>query len=279
MASSDLFPYDRWNSQLPLLSEKYKHANPYPHIVLEGFLEKEAAVQAMNEFPKTHDSSWTQYKHFNENKIGKSKREEFPPLIGKVVDEFNSSRFLEFLSRLSGIPGLIADPLLEGGGMHQTERGGFLNIHADFRAHYHHPWRRRLNLILYLNDPWEEEWNGALELWDKEMKNCVEKVAPFLNRALVFNTDAYSFHGTPDRLACPEGTARKSLALYYYSPEEIRPKIKPTRYLARPGDKWKAPLIWLDNQALHLYSIFKSKFGLTDQFISRILGAFGPRKK
>ncbi|HUO56903.1 MAG TPA: 2OG-Fe(II) oxygenase [bacterium] len=277
--SQELFPYSRWNSQIPQLRPQYRSAKPYPHIVLKNLLEDEVAQKAMNEFPKPTDTNWIQYKHFNERKLGKSKREEFPPLLGRLVDEFNSKEFLRFLTDLTGIENLLADPMLDGGGMHQSGPGGFLNIHADFTTHHYQPWRRRINLILYLNEGWLAEWNGNLEIWDKEMKNCVEKVVPVLNTAIIFNTDEHSHHGLPDKIKCPEGMTRKSLALYYYTQlEDSSYKPISTNYQARPGDGWRAPFIWLDKKFVHGYSVLKTRLGLSDDFASKILGFFGGRK-
>ena len=281
MASTDrLFPYDRWNAKLPEISRDYQRGEPFPHYVFENFLEKNTARRVMEEFPKPHDTSWIQYKHYNEKKLGKSKREEFPPFLGRLADEFNSPEFTGFLSKLSGISGLMADPLLEGGGMHQSGAGGFLNIHADFTVnHYQKNWRRRLNLILYLNEGWREEWNGSLELWDKDMRRCERKVIPELNRAIVFNTGETSHHGFPDRLQCPPSVTRKSLALYYYTlQEDPHYRAKSTNYRARPGEEWKIPFIWTDKKILHLYSIAKSRLGLSDDFASKILGWFSKDK-
>jgi len=47
------------------------------------------------------------------------------------------------------------------------------------------------------------------------MKTKQREVQPLFNRAVVFNTDADSFHGHPDPLLAPEGVFRRSIALYY----------------------------------------------------------------
>jgi len=188
---------------------------------------------------------------------------------------------LAWLSELTGIEGLVSDDTLEGGGLHQSPRGGFLNVHADFTMHHHHKnWRRRINLILYLNEGWQEEWGGSIELWDREMKRCEARVAPLLNHALIFNTDQHSFHGFPDRLSCPEGVSRKSLALYYYTPEvNVKTAGKSTNYRARPSDgRLEAALIWADKQAVNLYSRVKETFGLSDDLASRVLGLLSRKK-
>lgn len=269
-----LFPYWKWRAQLGALAKQYRENHPVPHVFLADFLEPAIATEMAKEFPDPGSDAWIHYQHQNENKLGMMKREQFPPQLGEAVEELNSPAFLQWLSRLTGIPDLRADPILEGGGLHQSGRGGFLNIHTDFsHHHYHQNWRRRVNLILYLNPEWHEEWGGAIELWDSQMQRCVTKFPPLLNRALIFNTDERSFHGFPEPLACPEGAFRKSLALYYYT-EENRPRIIPrsTNYRARPEDgRGKALMIWLDKQAVAVYSRAKIRLGLSDDFASRVL--------
>jgi len=276
-----LFDYQRWNERLVALSRQYRANQPFPHLHLEDFLEPAVARELMEEFPQPDSHAWIQYKHQNENKMGLPKRELFPRRIGQVVDELNSPEFLAWLSELTGIEGLVSDDTLEGGGLHQSSRGGFLNVHADFTVHHHHNnWRRRINLILYLNEGWQADWGGAIELWDRTMSRCEARVVPLLNHALIFNTHEHSFHGFPDRLTCPEGVSRKSLALYYYTPEvHVKVAGKSTNYRARPSDgPLDAAMIWADKQAVNLYSRVKETFGLSDDFASRVLG-FLSRKK
>jgi len=176
---------------------------------------------------------------------------------------------------------LIPDPSLEGGGLHQSGRGGFLNVHTDFSMHhYQKNWRRRVNVIVYLNPAWQDQWGGAIEFWEKGMQRCAAKYSPLLNHAVIFTTDERSLHGFPDPLRCPEGVARKSLAFYYYTVEEhAKASSHSTDYFARPGDTWKEKLlIWTDKKAVDLYSRAKARLGFSDEFASRILG-FLSRKK
>src|ERR1700675_4651364 len=157
-ASAHPFPYSRWKPLVRQLARKYQAATPFPHIHLNGFLEPEKAEAMASEFPDVRSTTWIHYKHANEKKSGLNKRELFPPCIGEVVDELNSRSFVTWLSELTGIPALLADPSLEGGGLHQAGRGGFLNVHSDFSVHHYRPkWRRRVNLIVYLNPDWQKE--------------------------------------------------------------------------------------------------------------------------
>jgi hypothetical protein len=175
----------------------------------------------------------------------------------------------------------MADPMLEGGGLHQSGPGGYLNVHTDFSMHHFHTnWHRRVNLILYLNPGWHEEWGGSLELWEAKMARCGAKYSPLLNHALIFTTDERSLHGFPDPLTCPLGESRKSVALYYYTLEAgKKPTVHSTDYFARPQDGWaKASMIWLDKKAVDIYSRAKARFGFSDEFASKILGFLSKKK-
>lgn len=277
-----LFPYSRWTADLPFLSNEYQQNDPIPHIFLRDFLELPVALDIAEEFPAPDTDAWTHYQHHNENKLGMAKRECFPTELGAVVDELNSPEFVNWLSELTGIRDLMADPMLEGGGLHQSGRGGFLNVHTDFsNHHYHKNWRRRVNLILYLNEGWQEQWGGSIELWDGSMHHCVAKYLPLLNNALIFNTDDRSYHGFPEALRCPEGESRKSLALYYYTVDRSEhAPIRSTNYRARPSDSlWDSAMIWLDKQAVDLYSRAKVRFGFSDEFASKVLGLLSRKEK
>ena len=276
-----VFAHEHWASQLPALAPRYQGAQPFPNIQLQDFLEAEALARAIREFPAPADPAWIHYKHYNENKVGMTRLDLFPPSLRHIVEELNSPAFVKWLSQLTGIEGLIADPALDGGGMHQSARGGFLNVHADFTVHHHHPdWRRRVNLIVYLNPEWKEEWGGAIELWDEGMKRCVSKMLPLANRALIFNTGETSYHGFPDALRCPEDVTRKSIALYYYTVETARDYVpKSTDYRARPSDSSsKAAMIWFDKKMVSGYSKVKSALGLSDDFAGKILRVFSRKK-
>jgi hypothetical protein len=47
-----------------------------------------------------------------------------------------------------------------------------------------------MNVIIYLNRDWREDYNGSLELWSRDMKHAVQRIAPRWNRCVIFNTDA-----------------------------------------------------------------------------------------
>ena len=59
------------------------------------------------------------------------------------------------MSRLSGIPDLLLDPKMFGGGTHENRHGQELDPHIDFNYAEEHGLHRRLNLIVYLNKDWK----------------------------------------------------------------------------------------------------------------------------
>jgi hypothetical protein len=220
--------------------DQYAGAAPFPHVVFDAFLPQDVVSRLVDEFPAPTSRTWVHDMRRSErNKFQLGDENELPPFTRQVVWAFNSAVFLRFLTELTGIEGLIADPSLWGGGLHQTRRGGWLAVHADF---HHHPvldLDRRLNVLVFLNPTWREEWGGALELWARDMSTCVRRFLPVLNRCVIFSTTDWSFHGHPEPLDSPDDVARRSLALYYYSngrpPAEVVSRWNTTLFRRRLG--------------------------------------------
>jgi len=226
----------------PSLRQSYERAEPYPHVVIDGLFDTDLLHQLIAHFPDPKQAKWQKFDDQKQLKLASSRDETFDPVCRMFLYHLNSAPFLEFLSDLTGIPGLIADSYFSGGGMHQIERGGKLAIHADFNKHPTTGLDRRLNVLLYLNENWHDEYGGHFELWDRSMHHCVKKVAPEFNRLVVFSTTDFSFHGHPDPLNCPPEVTRKSLALYYYTNGRPASEVSgrhSTQFKARPGEKFQ----------------------------------------
>ncbi len=199
------------------LAKEYQNASPFPHIIIDNFFPDEILEQVLEEFPSANQINWYRYNSPNERKLACRKEEEFGNKTLHFIHLLNSSIFMEFLEKLTGIEHLIPDQNLEGGGLHQIMPGGLLKIHADFNLHPCTKLNRRLNVLIYLNKDWKEEYGGHFELWDKQMKKCEVKVLPVFNRMAIFSTTSTSYHGHPNPLTCLEGMSRKSIAMYYYT--------------------------------------------------------------
>jgi hypothetical protein len=200
------------------LAAQYSDAQPFPHIALDGLFDDAALDAVLAEFPAPEAMKWMRFDNPLEKKLGFFyETGTLSDTVRRFLDAMNSFEMLLWLEALTGIDGLIPDPYFGGGGLHQIEPGGFLKVHADFNVHPKLKLDRRLNMLIYLNRNWREEWGGHLELWDREGRGCVERVLPVFNRTVVFSTSDTSYHGHPHPLTSPPGVTRKSVSLYYYT--------------------------------------------------------------
>jgi hypothetical protein len=216
----------------------YPSADPFPHTVIDDFLPNDLAERLSEEFPDPTKIDWKRQENPRSKKLSTEVLDGVNSFTYQLLNHFNSPSTLKFLERLTGIKGLVPDPYFVGGGLHQIERDGYLKIHADFNMHPTLKLDRRINLLLYMNKDWKEEYGGHLELWDRTMSTCIKKVLPIFNRCVVFNTLDWAYHGHPEPLTCPPGWTRKSLALYYYTngrPPEEKSAEHGTLYKSRPG--------------------------------------------
>ena len=222
------------------LREQYCAAAPFPHVVIDDLFPEEILEVITNEFPRPGEIDWNEFANREEKKLASTAESQMSDATRFFLYQLNSSTFIDFLETLTGIDGLIPDPHFWGGGLHQIKRGGYLKIHADFNRHEKLRLDRRLNLLLYLNQDWKEEYGGHLELWNRDMSRCEKRVLPIFNRCVIFNITDYAYHGHPEPLACPTAQTRKSLALYYYSsgrPTEEASDEHGTLFKKRPNEK------------------------------------------
>jgi Rps23 Pro-64 3,4-dihydroxylase Tpa1-like proline 4-hydroxylase len=152
--------------------DQYSSAKPFPHIVLDNFLGEEILDRCLCEFP-SRSSSHAAYDRAQEKGKYEFKPETLSAPLRSLFYSFNSAPFILFLENLTGIRGLVPDPYFSGGGFHEVVSGGHLDIHADFNHQQVLNLERRLNVLIYLNRDWREEYGGCLEMWDLAMRSCV----------------------------------------------------------------------------------------------------------
>jgi 2-oxoglutarate-Fe(II)-dependent oxygenase superfamily protein len=200
------------------LHELYAAAEPFPHVVLDQLFANEVLDGVLREFPAPNQMQWMKFDNLLEKKLGYFyEKSAISKPVRDFLNDMNSFEMLLWLEALTGIGGLIPDPYFGGGGLHQIEPGGFLKVHADFNIHPKLKLDRRLNMLIYLNKDWKEEYGGHLELWDRDGKTCRKRILPIFNRTVVFSTTDTSYHGHPHPLTSPPGVTRKSVSLYYYT--------------------------------------------------------------
>jgi hypothetical protein len=230
------------------LREQFSRASPFPFVKIDNFLDPAFAAKAADQFPSFEQAigQGKSFKTVNERrKVQVTDSSLFPPAVGQLNEALASNAFLVDLSYVTGIPNLLADEQLLGGGMHVTGPGGRLDVHVDFNYLPERKLHRRVNLLLYLNRVWEERWGGHLQLWDRDVKSCLQVFAPVLNRCIIFETSNISFHGVmPVTHHAP--FARLSFAAYYYTreaPANWEGTVHSTVFKARPEERLRGYLL------------------------------------
>lgn len=224
------------------LSKDNLSEDPVPNFCLDNFLDPDFADEVYDAFPSYEEALkvGVQFKAVNEKyKVQVTDPKHFPKPILELHELLASDDFVAKVGNMLSIPNLLADPDLQGGGIHETNSGGHLDVHIDFNYVKQKKWHRRVNILLYFNKQWKEEYGGYFELWDKDVKNRKHHFAPAFNRACGFATGDTSWHGvTP--ITCPTDMMRKSFAVYYYTkeaPEGWNGSMHSTIFKARP-EEW-----------------------------------------
>jgi hypothetical protein len=224
------------------LRKTYQDADPFPHIAIDDFLPDEILERCLAEFPTDTSGVTDTYDRKQERFKRAFTPDVLPPFSRNLFYAFNSRPFIQVVENICGIQGLIPDPFFEGGGYHELTQGGHLSVHADFNYHQRLHVERRINVLIYLNKDWKDEYGAQLELWDDDMKSRVKSYVPAFNRCVIFNTTSDSNHGNPQPVNHPEGTSRRSIALYYYTATWNNTKRKhTTHFRVRPGETNDAP--------------------------------------
>jgi len=210
------------------LHEEFITNEPYNHIIIDNLFNAEIANNIYESLPDYNsDKIDANYNNPIERKKTIQNWTTFNATIYKVMSYFVGTEFTQYMRILTGQKNLEADYGLHGGGIHMHGNGDYLNVHYDYDIHPKLKKQRKLNIITYFTPDWKEEWNGHLELWSHDVKNnqpkeCVKRVLPKFNRSIIFDTTQNSWHGLPIPLNTPAGVLRRSLAVYYVIPTDIK---------------------------------------------------------
>lgn len=229
------------DQRLDSLAAAFQRRDPFRYAVIEDFFTPATAQALLDQFPPFERGNARNENGEIGNKATVERIRELGPAYAALDALVQSPEFLARLSRLTGIADLRYDPWYFGGGTHENRNGQDLDAHVDFNRHPVEPWHRRLNLIVYLNPRWDEEWGGALELHSdpRAADDRITRVLPLFNRGVIFETTEWSWHGF-GRIRVPEehaGTTRRSIALYFYTTERPAEELAPTHatiYVERP---------------------------------------------
>jgi len=216
------------------LNDQFCNSKPFRHFIIEDFLNPELANSLFHHFPNV-DIMKTHYKGVNEKKSEHSDFKVLDPCFSQLHAALSSEEFISCLHDITKIDSLqVIDDRL-GYGLHQGADQSFLDIHLDYNIHPLKKLYRKLNLIFFLNPEWENDWGGHLELWDANVKNCIQSIAPTFNRCALFECSDISYHGYR-KINVPEGVTRKSFYQYYFIPVPHHTFYHDTIFKPRPEE-------------------------------------------
>ncbi len=223
------------------LAVRFQNDPPFRHVVIDDFLRADYCDELLRQFPPFERGNARNEAGELGAKSTVEKIRELGRPYAALDDLIQTRGFLDLISKITGIPGLLYDPWYFGGGTHENREGQDLDAHVDFNRHPVERWHRRLNLIVYLNHEWQDDWGGSLELHSdpRAADDVVRLVTPLFNRAVIFETTEWSWHGF-SRITLPErkkDISRKSIALYFYTIERPRDELADTHstiYVDRP---------------------------------------------
>jgi hypothetical protein len=218
------------------LRQRFSSAKPFPHVVIDDLFQPDFLAKILDDF-SVGFGDWVHYSTPNEVKRGTRPNAKLGAGSQRYFDVIHRGQFVQFLSSVTGIDGLIPDPTLFGGGLHEIPSGGRFSVHTDFNRHPVTALDNRLVFITYLNREWQPSYGGRLELWDATSQECVAEVVPLLGRSILFAHTPHSLHGHPNPVTAPDGRARRSVAAYFYTnggPGADTEETHTTRFLAAP---------------------------------------------
>ena len=205
------------------LAERFRTARPFRHVVIDEFLTPSFCREICEAFPKFEDGASLNEDGQPGGKATQEKVRALGPAFERMDDLLQGPEFLGLVERITGIRELRFDPWYFGGGTHENIEGQDLDPHVDFNYHPITRQHRRLNLIVYLNDQWRDDWGGSLQLhhdpYLEPDEDEIVTVTPLMNRCVIFETSERSWHGFERIRLPPEDNhrSRKSFAVYFYT--------------------------------------------------------------
>jgi Rps23 Pro-64 3,4-dihydroxylase Tpa1-like proline 4-hydroxylase len=219
----------------------FMDATPFRHVVIDDFLDERLARSLVAEFPPFREAMRNEFGTVS-RKVVVTRIRSLGAAYQRIDDAIAERAFLDWLGTLTAIEDVRYDAQYYGGGTHENRHGQELDPHVDFNYHPTSGLHRRLNVIVYLNDEWDERWGGCIEVHANPRDpdhDVSRKYTPIFNRCIIFETHESSWHGFRV-IELPEDKrhiSRKSLSLYFYSdtrPEDTRAAPHGTFYVPRP---------------------------------------------
>ena len=221
--------------------KSYNQAQPYPHLVIDDLFAPELIERLESKFPQGNNRDWLMWDTEHELKTTSRGINDLSTFTQMFCLWLNSRDVIAAIESIVGVDNLVGDPLFHGAGLHEMHRHGWLEMHADYTRHFSLPLVRRFNMLVYLNQDWDESWGGELVMQVYKNQNNRAAYTPRANRTIIFPTTSKTLHGVPSSLSCPENRSRQLLSIYYWSPI-------PMPLWAKAG----TPLLWASERKRNL---------------------------
>lgn len=198
------------------LKNQYINSKPLPHFIIDDFLPKDIFDLICTEIKNFPQDKWI-VKNLKNSGIRKETRDfTSSPALQETMIHLTSHSFVSWLNKITDCDQIIPDIHHLGAGLSAAPSGSFLGLHTDFNWNDTLKLNRKFNLIFYVNEKWEDSWNGELEFWDREKTECLHAIKPVPNRLLFWEYEQELIHGFSKPLNCPSGIERQNLMTVYY---------------------------------------------------------------
>jgi hypothetical protein len=195
-------------------------ATPFKHVVIEHFFNDAFARQLLDGFPPVG------------NPATPTTLSDLAPAYRAADDLFASSAFLKWAEDLSGIRHLayVSETFWSdisprfGAGISLDADGRQQLPHVDFKFDSTSEYRRRLGFVVFLNEGWQSEWGGLMQLHPEPGeadRRGMRSYEPVFNRCVIFETREKTRHGF-SKITLPVEQAtvfRRSMCVYLFTLE------------------------------------------------------------
>jgi Rps23 Pro-64 3,4-dihydroxylase Tpa1-like proline 4-hydroxylase len=247
--------YDKYKDWVSL----YHAAIPFPHVVIDNFLNESLAEDLLRDFPSISVMGRSHHYFFAPNKYELSAWNQISNSFNDLYKELISSKLRLFVSNLVGEDLFVDSEFC--GDVHQGINGSFLDMHTDFNLHpLKDNWLHCLNILIYLNKDWKKEYGGQL-LLRSSLTGLTTEVYPQFNRCIIMKSDDTTYHGY-EQLRLPEGLTRKAILIHVYKEElfDNLPSRKLTTFAPEQNSSLKFRLAKSYNFITSLKARLKNRF-------------------
>lgn len=206
------------NYPVESLLTQYNNSSPIKHVIIDNFFPNDLYTQICSNIKNYPINKWI-YKNLGNTSGPRKETRDFTgsTLLQDVMLQLAGHNFVSWMTKITGIEGIIPDPHYLGAGITSTPRNSQLGLHIDFNWNNTLKLNRIFNLIIYSNLEWKSEWNGQLEFWNNNKTEKLLVIEPLPNRLIFWEYEQELYHGFTEPILCPMDIERQNLMAIYYS--------------------------------------------------------------